>query len=298
MARKTTAVINHFHRMQILRAQKYIELNFKDNLSLKKISKEAGSSEYHFARIFMSYTGETTFACIRRTRIVQALKSLQKQNVSITDIGLDVGYETPSAFNKAFKIVTSTSPRYFRNLGKEEQQKIIHSCKKPNLQKEKYPMNLDLNYTIVERPQTHILCVEKNGLFQEVALPAWYELIPAVDKYVNKDTIQEYLGFSIMNKLANSEKQMQYLAAVSSKNTNISAPQGLISKKMPGGTYAKFTMVGPTHLVWPAFNLIFQLLTKKNITLRPGACIENYLSNPEVVPENELVTELLVPIEV
>ena len=159
-------------------------------------------------------------------------------------------------------------------------------------------MNLDLNYTIVERPQTHILCVEKNGLFQEVALPAWYELIPAVDKYVNKDTIQEYLGFSIMNKLANSEKQMQYLAAVSSKNTNISAPQGLISKKMPGGTYAKFTMVGPTHLVWPAFNLIFQLLTKKNITLRPGACIENYLSNPEVVPENELVTELLVPIEV
>lgn len=297
MARKTTAIINHLHRLQILRAQKYIGLNFKDNLSLQKISKEAGSSEYHFARIFLSYTGETTFSYVRRIRIIQALKKLQKHNVTVTDIGLDVGYDTPSAFNKAFKLVTSTSPRYFRNLGKEDQQKLIHNCKKPSLQKEKFPMNLDLNYTIVERANSHIVCVEKNGLFPEVALPAWYELIPQVDKHINKSDIEEYLGFSTMNKLSNSEKQMQYLAAVSIKNSELAVPQGLTYKKIPGGKYAKFVMIGPTHQVWPAFNLIFQLLTKKNVHLRSGACIENYLSNPELVPENELVTELLVPIE-
>jgi DNA gyrase inhibitor GyrI len=73
-------------------------------------------------------------------------------------------------------------------------------------------------------------------------------------------------------------------------------PKGLEHKKFKGGKYAKFILIGATHQVWDAFDKIFKLLAENKIKLRDGACIENYLSNPEIVPEDELVTELLVPI--
>ena len=61
--------------------------------------------------------------------------------------------------------------------------------------------------------------------------------------------------------------------------------------------YAKFILTGPYPGVWPAFEKIFQILGDKKIALRDGACIENYISNPETTPENELITELLVPVK-
>ncbi|MDO9183169.1 MAG: GyrI-like domain-containing protein, partial [Bacteriovorax sp.] len=130
------------------------------------------------------------------------------------------------------------------------------------------------------------------------AMPTWYELIPHIDKNIPKDIITEYLGFSIMDSNSNDESKMYYMAGVAVSKVPQKIPKGLELKKIPCGTYAKFILIGPTHLVWNAFDTIFKILADGKIKLRAGACIENYLSNPELVPENELVTELLVPIEV
>lgn len=286
-----------FHRSQIGRAQRYIRAHASQDINLKQIAKEAGSSEFHFGRLFMSYTGETTFSYLRRIRLLNALKILQEDSACpVTEVALSVGYDTPSAFNKIFKSVIKISPSEFRHLGKVEQDKLIYAHSINPEEKEMF-MNLKLKPEVVKRPALNLLYVEKAGIFKEVAMPTWYDLLPLVDKNIAKDTITEYLGFSVMETDASDESKMYYSAGVAVKEAPAKVPKGLEFKKVAGGTYAKFVLVGPTHLVWAAFDQIFKYLTDNKFKLRPGACIENYLSNPELVPENEQITELLVPIE-
>ncbi|MBY0416052.1 MAG: AraC family transcriptional regulator [Bdellovibrionales bacterium] len=297
MNKKKNIKLTHFHRSQIGRAQRFIRLNSAEDLSLKKIAKEAGSSEYHFGRMFLAYTGETTFTYLRRIRLLTALKMLQEDNeCPITEIALSVGYETHSAFNKIFKATLKISPSDFRHLGQAEKNKLLYDLSITPIEKET-PMNLNLKPEIISRPAINLVYVEKSGIFKEVAMPTWYELIPLVDKNIPKDTIREFLGISIMDSQTQDESTMYYGAGVVVTEEPKKLPKGLQYKKMLGGAYAKFMLVGPTHQVWDAFDKIFRVLAESKIKLRPGACIENYLSNPELVPENELVTELLVPIE-
>lgn len=51
---------------------------------------------------------------IKRLRLAESTRDLIYQNSSITEIGLDVGYETPSSFNKAFKQIFNMSPREYK----------------------------------------------------------------------------------------------------------------------------------------------------------------------------------------
>src|SRR5215469_17244555 len=103
---------SQFHRSQIGRAQRYIRHNLYEPLTLYEIAREAGSSSYHFARLFLAYTGETPFDFLRRIRMTQALRMLHEDaECAVTEIALGVGYETPSAFNKVFKKLLQMSPR-------------------------------------------------------------------------------------------------------------------------------------------------------------------------------------------
>lgn len=285
-----------FHQKYIATAKRYIRQNYDKNLSLKQIARNAGVSEYHFARIFMAYTLESPFQYIKKLRMHEALLMLEDNpNIAITEVALSVGYETPSAFNKVFKSILNMNPRDFRNIGKEEKIKFIYDLGTTPMQEEK-PMNLNMNYEIVNRTDLNLAYVEKKGIFREVAMPTWYELIPLVDKYLPKDKISEYIGLSIIESNSNDDSKMIYIAGVGMTAVPEKLPKGLEHKKFKGGKYAKFILTGATHQVWDAFDRIFKNLAEKNIKLRDGACIENYLSNPEVVPEDELVTELLVPI--
>jgi AraC family transcriptional regulator len=73
-------------------------------------------------------------------------------------------------------------------------------------------------------------------------------------------------------------------------------PKGLAYKKIKPGNYARFLLTGPYSQIWAAFSQIFKTLGTSEVTLRPEFCIENYLNDPKVTPEKELLTELLVPV--
>src|SRR4051812_27681114 len=118
---------SQFHRSQIGRAQRFIRLHLDRDLTLTEIAKVAGSSSYHFARLFLAYTGETPFDFLRRLRLLAAATMLQEDaEAPVTEIALDVGYETPSSFNKAFKNQLQMNPSDFRGRDRREQNDLIH----------------------------------------------------------------------------------------------------------------------------------------------------------------------------
>ena len=92
------AAQTQFHRSQIGRAQRYIRTHLGEPLTLVGIAREAGSSSFHFARLFLAYTGETPFDFLRRIRLTAALRMLQEdQECAVTEIALGAGYETLSS---------------------------------------------------------------------------------------------------------------------------------------------------------------------------------------------------------
>ena len=285
-----------FHRSQIGRAQRYIRLNVNEPLTLTKIAREAGSSSYHFARLFLAYTAETPFEFLRRIRLVTALRMLQEDpEGSITEIALSVGYETPSAFNKVFKKTLNMSPRDFRNLGKDGQYEAIYRLSRPKLEKE-IAVNLTPGFEIVERPSTHYVFLEKHGPFAEVAPPTWDELFPLLNTQLDQKKIISYLGLSTIDKTKLGEEAMIYEAGVGVSTAPEKPLKGLQYKKLRPGKYARFLLTGPYPQIWRAFNQIFKILAESKMELRPEFCIENYLNDPKITPEDQLKTELLVPV--
>jgi AraC family transcriptional regulator len=295
MAQQKLRHQSQFHRSQIGRAQRYIRLNVNEPLTLEKIAREAGSSSYHFARLFLAYTGETPFDFLRRPRLATALRMLEEdRSCAVTEIALGVGYETPSAFNKVFKKMLKMSPREFRNLGKDRQHDLIYLLTKPQAHKE-IKMNLTENFEIVTRPATHYVFLEKHGPFAEIAPPTWDEMFPIMGTQVDQKRITEFLGLSGIDRSKLGEDALIYQAGVAVSEPPSSALKGLQYRKIEAGKYARFLLIGPYSHIWSAFDQIFKKLAEANVELREEYCIENYLNDPKVTPEDQLQTELLIP---
>ena len=294
MARKK-AHQSQFHRSQIGRAQRHMRLHLAEPMTLSHIAREAGSSSYHFARLFQAYTGETPFEFLRRLRLITALRMLEEDSgASITEIALCVGYDTSAAFNKSFRKTLDMNPSDFRKLGKEPQHEVIYDLSRPRF-KEEITMNLSLEFETVTRPLTHYVFLETQGPFPEVAPPLWEKLLPFVPR-LDQQQILEYLGLSGIDKTKVGEETMIYQAGIVVPAEPRRLPDGLRHRAVKSGKYARFVLKGPYTQIWMAFDQIFRTLAEAKVELRPEFCIENYVNDPRVTPEDQLRTELLVPI--
>jgi AraC family transcriptional regulator len=286
---------SQFHRSQIGRAQRYIRLRMAEQLTLARVAREAGSSSYYFARLFQAYVGETPFEFIRRIRLATALRMLQEDpDASVTEIALNIGYLTSAAFNKTIRKSLDLTPNGFRKLGKENQDALIYSLSQPRYPKE-VNVNLTLDFEPVSRPLTHYVFLEKRGPFDEVAPPLWNELAPLIQR-LDQQEIREYLGVSGIDKTRPGEDAMIYQAGVTLAREPVRLPAGMQHRAIKSGRYARFLLIGPYSQIWPAFDRIFKTFAEKKVALRPEFCIENYLNDPRDTPEDQLQTEILVPI--
>lgn len=291
---KKRAQQGEFHRSQIGRAQRYIRVHLNEPLSLARIAREAGSSSYHFARLFQAYVGETPFGFLRRLRLLTALRMLQEDaDVSVTEIAMTIGYDTSAAFNKALRKTIDATPSEFRTMGKEKQDGVLYDLSRPKLLKET-EMNLS-EFETVNRPLTHYVFIEKRGPFAEVAPPLWNELQPMLPK-LEQGQVREYLGVSGIDKSRAGEDAMIYQAGVSLASEPKKPLAGLQHRAIPSGKYARFLLTGPYGQIWMAFDRVFKTLAEKRVELRPEFCIENYLNDPRSTREEALLTEILVPV--
>lgn len=91
----------------------YIEAHLKDELTAETLARIAGSSPYHYYRVFQAYVGKPVMEYIRCRRLDYAVVELA-QGRRILDIALDYGFETRHWFSKAFRKVYGCSPERYR----------------------------------------------------------------------------------------------------------------------------------------------------------------------------------------
>lgn len=139
-------------------------------------------------------------------------------------------------------------------------------------------------------PAKHYIYVEKIGPFMVNAPEAWGQLhgiLPLLDA---ANQVTGYLSLYKPDTLI-------YRAGVSLAAAPVNLPEELSYVYFEGGKYSLFTLTGPYGQLGPATGRAFQLAAELKLPLRDDFNIENYLNDPRVTPVEELVTELLFPID-
>lgn len=94
----------------------YINEHCTEDLTLDKIAEIAGFSKYHFTRLFKQFTNITFYKYLNQKRIAYAERLLADPEISITEVALQSGFSSLSAFIRMFKLIKQCTPTEFRNM--------------------------------------------------------------------------------------------------------------------------------------------------------------------------------------
>jgi len=149
-------------------------------------------------------------------------------------------------------------------------------------------MNLTESPEIVQWPETHYVFLEKVGPFKTTAGQAWqsaHQLVPAISQ---QNTIAKYMSLY-------KRGPEVYRAGFALADTPEKLPDGLVYEKFAGGKYTRFVLTGPYTDLPAASGRVFEIAAEKGIAMRDDFCIEHYVTDPRVTPEDQTVTEILIP---
>lgn len=103
------------HYAYVRQSKAFMEKYHGDKIQLDEIAAAAFMSRFHYIRIFQQVYGKTPRQYLRDLRIQKA-KNLLKEGHSVSQVCLEVGYESLPTFSKIFKKGTGHSPKAYQEL--------------------------------------------------------------------------------------------------------------------------------------------------------------------------------------
>jgi DNA gyrase inhibitor GyrI len=141
---------------------------------------------------------------------------------------------------------------------------------------------------IVTWPETYYAFIEKIGPFQETAPQAWQTMHQLISTISEHNKITGYMSlYKVEPKI--------YRAGVSLEATPNNLPDGVECTKFKGGKYSRFILTGAYSNLPEACARVFEIVADTKMQMRDDFCIENYINDPRTTPEDQLITEILIP---
>jgi len=263
----------------------YIEKNYAADLTLDTLSRISGFSKYHFHRIFLAVTGESLNAFVRRVRLSKSTGKLAN-DLSVTEVAMQSGYETPAAFARAFKEQYGLSPKAFAK----------------NIKEQKGDAMIDAR--IIDFEPVEVLYVRKRGDYEVSAGEAFEVLfgfayaqkIKYHKNLLGKETRVFGIGHDDPNMTA--PEDLRYDACISYDDQSVK-PEGEVGiKTIEGGRHLSFLHKGPYEELKKVYSDLMAYIIEHGITMADRPPFERYLNRDpgRTKPEN-LKTEIYIPIE-
>jgi AraC-like DNA-binding protein len=109
--------LSQYHKIQ--QAVRYINDNYRTDIRLDAVAKEAAMSPSHFSRIFRKVMGSSYQEYLNSRRIAKAKNLLRTSPRSITEIAVSLGFADSTGFGRIFKKLTGQTPSAFRSLARK-----------------------------------------------------------------------------------------------------------------------------------------------------------------------------------
>jgi AraC family transcriptional regulator len=218
----------------------YVEQNLDGDISYEEAAKIACCSTNYFQRMFAYVTGITLVEYIRRRRMTQAAFELQTKNMKVLDIAMKYGYNSPTAFNRAFQSVHGINPAVAKSQG-------CQLCAYPPI---KFSIQIqggnDMPYRIEEKAPMRIIGV-RIPLTHDVdknykLIPTFWEQTKQSGMFyqilsLNNQPQKRVFGISIYTA---SDENYYYIATT----TNKPVAEGMYEYEIPASIWAVFECQG------------------------------------------------------
>lgn len=285
---------------RILRVLLHIQQHLDDELTLEDLARVACFSPFHFHRIFSSLVGETVMAHIRRLRLERAAQRLRDTSKSVVNIAFEAGYETHEAFTRAFRAMFTLSPSAFRRPRRSTEADspsgthYAADAKAVSYQPlEKGGRKMDVR--IETREPMKVAFVRHVGPYTECK-PAWDKLMAWAGPKGLMGPDTPCLGICYDDPEITPADKIRYEACLAISE-EIEGEGEVGVQELAGGDYAVTTHRGPyteLHKTWTS--LYGQWLPQSGYECREAPAFEVYLDYPETTPEEELRTDICVPV--
>jgi AraC family transcriptional regulator len=100
---------------KLRRVMDTMHAGLSEPFDLRRLATAAELSAFHFSRVFKQATGMAPSRYVARLRMDEARRLLSETDRSVLDIGLGVGYASPSHFSQVFRESTGMTPSAYRS---------------------------------------------------------------------------------------------------------------------------------------------------------------------------------------
>jgi AraC-like DNA-binding protein len=99
---------------RMLRARDAMDRTYAAPLDIPSLARVAHVSKAHFIRTFRATFDETPHRYLQRRRVERAMFLLRDTERSVTDICLDVGFNSLGTFSRTFREIVGETPQSYR----------------------------------------------------------------------------------------------------------------------------------------------------------------------------------------
>ncbi len=275
----------------------YIQRNLDGDLSPETLAEIACFSVAHFHRIFKSMVGESLKEHVRRLRLERAAYKLLYTDMSVMDIALDAGFESPETFSRAFKKCFTIPPSDYRKKTRAMVSPYgngrIHYRPEPSIREFKLdssPLKCDVE--VRTRKDTRVAFIRHIGSYFDVD-KAWQKLCAwGLEQDLLKEHT-EYLGLCYDDPEITPEGKIRYDACISIAEEIDFNPE-IGTQIIPRGKYAVTTHYGAySELINTYRELYGKWLPASGYQVKNNiASFEKYIKTSDDFKSDELVTEV------
>ena len=217
----------------------YVEVHLEEELNYEAAAQIACCSVFHFQRMFAYLAGVPLSEYIRRRRMTKAAFDLQAGGQKVIDVALKYGYQSPTAFNRAFQGVHGITPSEAKKEG------AVLKSYQPLSFKITVQGVEEMDYRIISKEAITIVGVSApmSGDIEEN-----FSIVPDLwAKAANEDILPRLVGImnqepmGVLGVSIGFGDQWRYCIAVAS---DVPAPEGLESYTIGAGTWAVFSGSG------------------------------------------------------
>jgi AraC family transcriptional regulator len=297
----------------IARAVAHIDAHLDAPLDAPTLADRAAMSRHHFHRMFRAYVGCSVGSYVTWRRLQRACALLTSGREPVLEIALAVGYESAQALAKAMRRELGATPTAVRqgdtapwsNLMSPERLPL------PTSPVEGDPAMEPTRHTVLPEGIVALTATARGMVdrtMSRAAQQAYGELVPAIERAGQMSGVRSMISLCPDDPQGPDDPHCRFIAGAVFGHDLVSGEGRCLQPKLPldgtlawtplsPGRYAVFTHRGSYSTLYQTWDAIYrQWLPASGAGLRDAAPLEVCITCPGPVPEDELHTEIWIPV--
>jgi AraC family transcriptional regulator len=299
------------------RVLEHIDRHLDRSLDLETLAGVAHFSPFHFHRVFLAWMGETLGEYLRRRRLeTAAMRLLSQPRLSVLQLSQAVGFGSPEAFARAFKLRFGVSPTAWRvaqqriraertahrNLDQANRNlsqappTMFPQRVRTTLHKESPMPVAQFPVSVVTRQPVHVAYLRLTGPYGPAISAFWMHTVaPWMTQHGLWGATR--FGVSLDDPQITAPDQCRYDACVEVP-TDFVPTGGALLTTLPGGRYAVLTYDGPLASIGTAWDSIMRdWLPQSGMQLDGRPMFERYPVDGRYDPVTGMIQcEICIPV--